>query len=282
MASSMADNLQDPDVLKYTNYRVFLQDYYVFKKATSKSFSLRYFADKAGLSSHAHLKLVMDGKRNITSSTIAKIIIGLGFTGNKAEYFEKLVFFNQAKGDKEKQFYYDKLVKSSPKSDIRRLNDSQFQIFQKWYYTAIRELVCLKDFNGAPEWIANRLAVKVNLKDIRGALDILVNQGLLVKSAGGKYKQATSDLTTDDEVKNILVKQWHKEMISQANNALDNISAEKRDISAVSFGICRKDFENLKKHIQLMRKELLQFEAKEGEAEDIVQVNIQLFPLTKE
>ena len=51
-----------PDVLQYTNYRVFLHDYYAYKKSTSAVFSLRFFAAKAGLSSHAHLKLVMDGK----------------------------------------------------------------------------------------------------------------------------------------------------------------------------------------------------------------------------
>ena len=43
----------------------------------------------------------------------------------------------------------------------------------------------------------------------------------------------------------------------------------------------RDKFADLKKHIQLMRKELLDFSAKQGEAEDVVQVNIQLFPLTR-
>ena len=41
------------------------------------------------------------------------------------------------------------------------------------------------------------------------------------------------------------------------------------------------DFPALKKHIQLMRKELLDFSAEEGEADDIIQVNIQLFPVTR-
>ena len=60
--------LVEPDILQYTNYRVFLRDYYEYKKKTSTAFSLRFFAEKAGLSSHAHLKLAIDGKRNITKN----------------------------------------------------------------------------------------------------------------------------------------------------------------------------------------------------------------------
>jgi len=37
----------------------------------------------------------------------------------------------------------------------------------------------------------------------------------------------------------------------------------------------------VKEHIQLMRKELLNLAAGPGTGEDVVQVNIQLFPLTE-
>ena len=39
--------LVEPDVLQYTNFRVYLRDYYEFKKKTLPAFSLRYFAEKA-------------------------------------------------------------------------------------------------------------------------------------------------------------------------------------------------------------------------------------------
>ena len=47
------NRIVEPDVLQYTNYRVYLRDYYEFKKKTVPAFSLRFFAEKAGLSSHA-------------------------------------------------------------------------------------------------------------------------------------------------------------------------------------------------------------------------------------
>lgn len=91
MENGKENVLVEPDVLQYTNYRVYLRDYYEYKKKTTAAFSLRFFAEKAGLSSHAHLKLAIDGKRNITKNTATKLIHGLGLENQRAAYFESLV-----------------------------------------------------------------------------------------------------------------------------------------------------------------------------------------------
>ena len=269
-----------PDVLQYTNYRVFLHDYYAYKKSTSAVFSLRFFAAKAGLSSHAHLKLVMDGKRNITKNTVVKIIQGLNLADERATYFENLVFFNQAKTDKEKAFYYGKLVKSTPGSRLHKMDQAHFRIFTEWYHSVIREMVELRGFNPAPEWISRRLDGTITPAQAAESLNLLSSLGLISRTANG-YSQAQSLITTDDEVSDLLVKQYHRQMLDQAKNSMENVPAEKRDISAVTFAIQRKDFPALKKHLQLMRKELLDFSSESGTGEDVVQVNIQLFPLTR-
>ena len=269
-----------PDVLQYTNYRVFLHDYYAYKKSTSAVFSLRFFAAKAGLSSHAHLKLVMDGKRNITKNTVVKIIQGLNLADERATYFENLVFFNQAKTDKEKAFYYGKLVKSTPGSRLHKMDQAHFRIFTEWYHSVIREMVELRGFNPAPEWISRRLGGTISPAQAAESLNLLSSLGLISRTANG-YSQAQSLITTDDEVSDLLVKQYHRQMLDQAKDSMENVPAEKRDISAVTFAIQRKDFPALKKHLQLMRKELLDFSSESGTGEDVVQVNIQLFPLTR-
>lgn len=269
-----------PDILQYTNYRVFLHDYYAYKKLTSAAFSLRFFASKAGLSSHAHLKLVMDGKRNITKNTVVKLIQGLGFADERAQYFENLVFFNQAKTDKEKAFYYGKLIRSTPGSRLHKMDCAQFRIFTEWYHSVIREMVELVGFNPAPEWISRHLGGKISPLEASESLRLLISLGLLSKTANG-FRQAQNLITTDDEVNDLLVKEYHRQMLDIAKSAIEDVPADKRDISAVTFAIRRKDFPSLKKHLQLMRKELLDFSCDAGTGEDVVQVNIQLFPLTR-
>ena len=274
------NHLVEPDVLQYTNYRVYLRDYYEFKKKTVPAFSLRFFAEKAGLSSHAHLKLTIDGKRNITKNTVVKLIHGLGLQNQRAAYFESLVFFNQAQTDTDKQVYYAQLLKASPRSKLHKMDAVQFRIFREWHHSAILEMVALKDFRPIPDWISKRLGGLVTPAQVTESLKLLVELGLLVKTANG-YRQRDPLITTDDEVQDMMVKMYHLQMLKLSADMLSALPGPQRDVSALTFSIKREDFPNLKKHLQLMRKELLDFSAKAGEAEDVVQINIQLYPLTR-
>ncbi|SOD16246.1 TIGR02147 family protein [Fibrobacter sp. UWB16] len=274
------NRIVEPDVLQYTNYRVYLRDYYEFKKKTVPAFSLRFFAEKAGLSSHAHLKLTIDGKRNITKNTVVKLIHGLGLDGQRAAYFESLVFFNQAQTDADKQVYYAQLLKASPRSKLHKMDAAQFRIFREWHHSAILEMVALKDFRPIPDWISKRLGGLITPAQVTESLKLLVELGLLVKTANG-YRQRDPLITTDDEVQDMMVKMYHLQMLKLSADMLSALPGPQRDISALTFSIKREDFPNLKKHLQLMRKELLDFSAKAGEGEDVVQINIQLYPLTR-
>ena len=274
------NRIVEPDVLQYTNYRVYLRDYYEYKKKTVPAFSLRFFAEKAGLSSHAHLKLTIDGKRNITKNTVVKLIHGLGLESQRAAYFESLVFFNQAQTDADKQVYYAQLLKASPRSKLHKMDKAQFRIFREWHHSAILEMVALKDFRPIPDWISKRLGGLVTPAQVTESLKLLVEVGLLVKTANG-YRQRDPLITTDDEVQDLMVKMYHLQMLKLSATMLSALPGAQRDISALTFSIKREDFPNLKKHLQLMRKELLDFSAKAGEAEEVVQVNIQLYPLTR-
>ena len=274
------NRIVEPDVLQYTNYRVYLRDYYEFKKKTVPAFSLRFFAEKAGLSSHAHLKLTIDGKRNITKNTVVKLIHGLGLDGQRAAYFESLVFFNQAQTDADKQVYYAQLLKASPRSKLHKMDAAQFRIFREWHHSAILEMVALKDFRPIPDWISKRLGGLITPEQVTESLKLLVELGLLVKTANG-YRQRDPLITTDDEVQDLMVKMYHLQMLKLSADMLSALPGSQRDVSALTFSIKREDFPNLKKHLQLMRKELLDFSAKAGEGEDVVQINIQLYPLTR-
>jgi uncharacterized protein (TIGR02147 family) len=110
-------------------------------------------------------------------------------------------------------------------------------------------------------------------------LKLLSVLGLLKKTANG-FMQTDINITTSDEVRSFLVKNYHHQMIRMGATALDNLPASQRDISSITIPIHAKDFQKLKEQIQLMRKELLNLGAEQGSGEDVVQVNIQLFPLT--
>jgi uncharacterized protein (TIGR02147 family) len=279
-ASEAAPSPPLPDILDYTDYRKFLTDHYRARKAADPAFSLRVLAREAGFPSHGLLKYLMDGQRNLTQKTLVKLLPALGFNREQARYFENLVFFNQAKGLGEQQVYYDRLREASAAA-FRKLEAAQLGIFRAWHYTVIREMLALKGFRGDAEWIAERLKPRVETREVRSALETLIEAGLILRTGAG-YRAAEPDITTGDEVRSFAVKNYHAEMMRLAALALDDTDASERDISSATFALRAEDWPRLKKRVQAMRKEFREFAARAGEGDRVVQVNLQVFPLTRE
>ncbi|MBD3319960.1 MAG: TIGR02147 family protein [Chitinivibrionales bacterium] len=84
-------------VFEFIDYRQFLNHYYYVKKAETRYFSFRYFANKAGINSSSFLKHVIDGRRNLTPVACVQFCAALGLDGKQATYFRHLVMFNQAR-----------------------------------------------------------------------------------------------------------------------------------------------------------------------------------------
>lgn len=269
-----------PELFNYTNFREYLNDYYKYHKKLNSRFSLRFLAKKAKFPSHGLLSFVMDGKRNLSKNSLVKLIAALELDKAHAHYFENLVFFNQAKKLQEKNFFYEELLNSHSNSKFKSLSASQLQVFRKWHPIAIREMINLKDFRSNSAWIESRLLPEVDQAEIEASLRLLLSTGLIKRTANG-LAFADPDITTQDEVKSFLVKNYHTQMLSMAAWAQDNVPGPDRDISSVCFAIKESELPNLKKQIQLMRKELRNFAAKAGEGERVMQVNIQLFPMTR-
>jgi hypothetical protein len=71
-------------IYKYIDYRKYLKDFYDESKAAKHYFSYRFFAQRAGLKAPILLKLVIDGKRNLSRKAIDKFITGMGLKEKEA------------------------------------------------------------------------------------------------------------------------------------------------------------------------------------------------------
>ena len=67
-------------------------------------------------------------------------------------------------------------------------------------------------------------------------------------------------------------------MIQLSSEAIDRFPKEHRDISTVTISLSREQVEIMKERIKAMRKELLEMADRETNAEEVYQVNFQVFP----
>lgn len=90
----------------YVSYRAYINDYYLNEKNSRASgFTYADFAKEAKLSSSNYMKLIASGSRNLTISNIHQVADCMRIIGDELSYFEALVLEEQAKTDRERNYY---------------------------------------------------------------------------------------------------------------------------------------------------------------------------------
>lgn len=272
---------QPPNLLLYSDYRVFLREYYETRKASDPNFSFRYLSLRAGINSSAFYKYIIDGKRNLTKATLLKTCLALKLKDKDAEYFENLVFFNQAKTIKEKNLYFDRLTKLRGNYDTRKVKQDQYAFYGDWHHSAVRELVeCLK-FQGDYAALAKRLTPAITAKQAEESIALLSRLGMVTKDAQGRWRQSDPVLTTGGQVDAAVVIEFQKKMLRQALDAYDRTQGPERLMSSTTFGISEDTLDLFKKKIRDLKAELLELARLDEKPTRAYQLNLNLFPLSK-
>jgi uncharacterized protein (TIGR02147 family) len=268
-------------VFEYIDYRRFLKDFYEDAKKTRKYFSYRFFALRAGVNAPILLKMVIDGKRNLTRSTIDKFIKGVGLKEKEAVFFRNLVLFNQAKSSLEKQEHYRVLKSMVDMVPQHLVEDDHFDYYDKWYYSAIREGICQHDYKDDWETVAKCIHPQISAQDAKQAAEWLISHGLIAKLENGKYEQTHKAITTRSEVKSMAVRNFNRVMIRLAERSLDDFPVEERYTSGITVGLTKEAYDIIVSEIEGFRDRVVKIVDSLEVSDGVYQLNIQMFPLMR-
>jgi uncharacterized protein (TIGR02147 family) len=222
----------------------------------------------------------MKGERDLSAEMATRFARGCSLRKVEADYFCELVAFGQARTADERNRCYDRLGRFRQFRAAHQLDAAQAAYHSSWYMPAIRELVAREDFQEDPKWIASLLLPPISPQQAREALATLCELKLLVRDGGGRLRQAEQLVTTGRGPLGHHVVNYHRTMITHAVQALDHVPRDERDISSLTLCVSQASLPRIKERIRAFRQELLQFAELEGEAERVVQINFQLFPLS--
>lgn len=270
-----------PNIFNYIDYREFLEDFYNEQKVINKAFSYQYFANKAGFKSKSFIKLVIDGKKNLTTDSIEKLNNVLKLTEKPFSYFNDIVSFNQAKSVQERNFYFEKITQYNKRSSARTVLLQQYEIYSKWYYNAVRELVVTIDFKDDFERLGKMLKPAISARKARDAVKVLERLGFIEKR-DGRYSQCDPLITTGDEVRSLAVSNFHIQNLALAMSSIDTVASSERDISCLVLGLSDKGFTLVKDEIKKFRKKLLDIAANEKKVNRVYHINFQALPVSEE
>lgn len=270
-----------PDVFEYLDVRSFLRDYYTAKKKAGRGFSYRAFSRRAGLSSPNHLKRVIDGDRRLTPQMADVYAQVLGLSGEHAVYFSELAAFSGAKTTAARSRAFERLTSFRRVRQGHELELAHAAYHSRWYVPAIREMMVRPDFSEDPSWIAQQLLPPIRVSEAVEALEILEQLGLVERDEDGRLVQREAVLSTGAETRGMHIAAYHRAMIERASDAIDLVHRDERDISSLTFAADDAMLSEIKQRIQAFRKELIGVLSKNPSGERVIQLNFQLFPLSK-
>ena len=75
-------------IIEYIDYRKYIRDFYVERKAGRFGFSWGAFAKLAGFSSPVFLQYVCEGKKNLSETTAPQVATAMGLVGYEVNFFQ--------------------------------------------------------------------------------------------------------------------------------------------------------------------------------------------------
>ena len=267
------------EIVEYTDYRKFIQDYYDERKRSS-AFTWRDFARDAGFSSAVYLKYVCEGKKNLSINAAGSVAAAMGLVGFEQTYFVLMVSYAHAKGDEAKRAAFEDRCALARAHKVRVLGNEEFDYFKSWKNPVLRELA--PHMPGAkPLEMAHVCKQKISAAEVSETLDFLVKSGLLKKDKSGNYSQTDKSLSMGPvDAVPVAARDMQRQMGEFAVQALDMPLSE-RDMSGLTMGLTRRAYEQIRKEIADFRRRIVAIASEDDETEQVYRLNLQLFPLSE-
>lgn len=268
------------DLFSYQDYRAFLRDYYVRRKAADSKFSHRFIMEKVGASSPAWYNDVIKGRINLTGTYLVRLGRLLKLKSKEMDYFETLVQYEQAGSLDEKNRYMEKIMAFKDlKMDV--MGREKFEFYAHWYHTAIREMLFFYDFDGDYAKLARKLNPPIRKEQAVRAIELLEKLDFIRKQAGGHYRPTSLNIIKDSRFKSLHVANFIKTNIELALDAFERVPSAERDMSTVTICLSQEGFEEIKSELKALRRRFLEIAERDAAPQRVYQCNLHVFPVTR-
>ncbi len=280
-----------PNVSEYLDYRLFLRDYYDFKKKTESSILRPYtysvFSAAADIRSPNYLKLVMESQRNLSPQMAVKFAKALRLNRFQTEEFCLLVAYGQETEPQKRAQHLRVLAEYRYKNQIKigEINTKTTDLLPSWLTWVLYHLVDQEGVEFTPEKIRQLIRTQTNTEEIRRSLDRLLEAGLLTRNADdGKICKGKELVDDPKNVPQALIKKLQTELFYLGMESLFVDSPTDREFGAMTVSLTQEEFNRFKFELRQLRKKWamdISTNRTTSKGERVYQLNVQLFPITE-
>ena len=267
-------------ILEYQDYHAFMSDYYEERKRTS-AFSWREFAKIAGFASPSYLKMVCEGKTNLSKVCMERVAHAMGLVGYEVTYFKAMVQFVNAKKDDLKKKFLEEMQAIAVAHRVRVVDKDAFEYYDGWKNPVVRELAPMMP-GAMPGEIAKACVQEVSALEVRKSLQFLERARFLRQVGENTYEQVEKDVVGSKEGLPLAIRSLHREMGRLAIDSLDRFGAEERNVTGMTMGINRDAYEKIVAELDSCRRRIMSIASECDELTQVYRLNLQLFPLSRD
>lgn len=264
-------------VFEYLDYRDILKEAFEEKKVSTPLYSYRMLAENFGLDT-SNMFRVLQKDSHLPARCQSRALEFLGLTGRSGEYFLLLIAYARERNAKARA---EILEKAMDLRDVerRRLTDQELAYYRDWWVVAIRSLVEVMDGRVRPAELAERLSPTISEEEASRALDLLLGLGLVKKASSGRLLLSEVHITAGGEEKTEAVRQFQRQILSLASEAIERFPREKRDISTITFAVDQDAFVEIREMLRESRRQIQKRIEESKNPDRVMQLAMALFPL---
>ncbi len=247
------------------------------RQAANQAYSLRAFARDLGISPQ-QLSNVMSGRRGLGPKLAKQVVDQLDLSASQSELFLESLRAEFSRSQVQRVVSKSKLASLKASESTRNLELDTFKIVSNWYHFTLVELIKLsKNKTRKTEWFSAKLGIPEN--EVKLALGRLERVGLI--SRNGNRLSANQDvMIADGGITTESIKNYHRQFLEKASQALAFQTSEERYGSSSSIPIKVKDIALAKKLIQKFRLEFDEALSDTDQGEEVYGLSLQFFRLT--
>ncbi|MBY0315378.1 MAG: TIGR02147 family protein [Bdellovibrionales bacterium] len=283
--------MEKPSLSAYTDFREYLKDYFSYRRhLTSKDlrpYSYSDFSAAADIKSPNYLKMIIEGQRNLSPDMAKKFARALKLDKNETTEFEVLVLYGQEKDPLNRNKFVKKLseIRSANALDQGSIDESTWEKVPSWLSWVLYAMIDQEGIVFDPAVLKKHLRNATNEKQIQIALDKLV-QGNDVTIDDNKVAHRSSKMISNaDKISPELIRKLQSELIYLGLESLYRDDPKEREISGFTLAMTAEEYSWVRHELRKVRKEIqakLMMAREKQPGKKVYQMNIQLFPLTRE
>ncbi len=254
-------------------YQDFLLEEFRSRRSRNPHYSLRAFARDIGMPA-SKLSQNLRGLCGISVAKAEKIAAKLQMRDDERQLFLAMVESQHARSRVARQQASVALQKIREEK-INEISLEKFAAVRDWYHMAILEMTDIKGFRSDVSWIADRLGLPVEL--VKEAVVRLRNLELL-NVEQDPWVQTHRDLELPSGVPSRTIREHHKQVLTKAIVALDEVPVERREYSSHTFAIDSSSLSEMKNQLREFQRRVAKL-SQQGEKNSVFILSMQLFPI---